>query len=144
MTAPHLKPMKSSLASVVLVCAAFSAFAQSDFRCTVTTVISAPELPPAQQQFLDQSYVGKDFTVERRTGQMAGVLKILSPVSPQIIDAGSPENGFKMVATMRREQGAGGGTAVYSLVINTFDEAPRKPFLFTYNATAYVGTCVTF
>jgi hypothetical protein len=42
--------------------------------------------------------------------------RILSPLSPQIIDAGGPENGFEMVATMRREQGAGAGTAVYSMV----------------------------
>lgn len=93
---------------------------------------------------LHSTYVGKKFTVERRTGNIAGILKIFSPVDPQIIDIGGSENSFKMVATMRLEQGAGAGTAIYSLVVNTFDPSVIKPFLFTYNATAYVGTCVTF
>ena len=115
-----------------------------DFRCKVDSVISAPALRAAERRMLDETYVGKEFTVARRTGQMAGVLKVLSPVDPQIIDIGGMANGFKMVATMRRDQGAGSGSAVYSLVVNTFDDAPAKPFLFTYNATAYVGTCVMF
>lgn len=128
---------------MALLCTAGVAHAQ-DFRCKVDQIISAAPLSAQAQTFLNQSYLGKEFTVERRTGQMAGVLKILSPVATQVIDMGDKENGFKMVATMRKEQGLGAASAVYALVINTFDEAARKPFMFTNNATAYVGSCTNF
>ena len=128
---------------VAILCATGAVNAQ-DFRCKVDQVLSAAPLNPQAQTFLNQTYVGKEFTVERRTGQMAGVLKVLSPVASQVIDLGDQANGFKMVATMRREQGLGASSAVYMLVINTFDDAPRKPFMFTNNGTAYVGSCTTF
>lgn len=135
----------TTLFTVLLVwCSAAQSQDWRDFRCTISAVISAPKLPAAQQAFLNSTYVGREFTVERQSGQMAGALKVLSPVAPQIIDRGDKDNGFKMVATMRREQGAGSGTAIYSLAINTFDAAPEKPFLFTNNATAYIGTCLLF
>lgn len=128
---------------------AFSVFpwlshAQTDFRCKISTVVAAAHLPTQSQAFLNTTYVGKEFTLERRTGQMAGVLKVLSPVNPQIIDPGDKNNSFKMVATMRREQGQGAASAVYTLVINTFEESAVKPFLFTNNAEAYIGTCTAF
>ena len=115
-----------------------------DFRCKVDQIISAAPLNTQSQTFLNQTYLGKEFTVERRTGQMAGVLKILSPVASQVIDTGDKDNAFKMVATMRKEQGLGAASAVYALVINTYDEAARKPIMFTNNATAYVGSCTNF
>ncbi|RZI54719.1 MAG: hypothetical protein EOP12_01330 [Pseudomonas sp.] len=129
-----------------VIISASSVFAQTvgDFRCKVHLVTSASSLTAAEQRLLDSTYVGKEFTVERRTGHMAGALKILSPVDPQIIDSGSSENSFKMIASMRRDQGIGAGTAIYSLVINTFDSNFNKPFLFTYNTTAYRGTCLAF
>ena len=128
---------------LALLCTAGAAYAQ-DFRCKVDQIISAAPLNAQGQTFLNQTYLGKEFTVERRTGQMAGVLKILSPVATQVIDMGDKDNGFKTVATMRKEQGLGAASAVYALVINTFDEAARKPFMFTNNATAYMGSCTNF
>lgn len=145
-----MKILSSSTSKLFLTCClissgdAISAQELPDFRCEVHSVISAPTLKTSEQRLLDNTYVGKEFTVERRTGHMAGILKILSPVNPQIIDTGSSENSFKMVASMRRDQGVGAGSAIYSLVVNTFDTSIEKPFLFTYNATAYVGVCVTF
>jgi hypothetical protein len=134
------------IAAITASLLAFSplVLAAQDFRCRVTSVVSAPQLTPQAQDLLDRSYLGKEFTVERRTGQMTGALKVLSPVPAQVIDYGSNDNSFKMVATMRKDQGAGAGTAVYSLVINTFDNPQAMPFLFTNNATAYVGTCTSF
>ena len=137
-------PSATWFAALLACCSAAQSQDWKDFKCTISVVISAPKLPPAQQAFLDSTYVGKEFTVERQSGRMAGALKVLSPVTPQVIDLGDKDSGFKMVATMRRAQGAGHGTAIYSLAINTFDDAPAKPFLFTNNATAYVGTCLPF
>lgn len=137
-------PSTACLAVLLAWCSVAQSQDWQDFKCTISAVISAPKLPPAQEAFLNSTYVGKEFTVERQSGRMAGALKVLSPVAPQVIDPGDKDNGFKMVATMRREQGAGHGTAIYSLAINTFDDAPAKPFLFTNNATAYVGTCLPF
>lgn len=136
---PHLPTLLLSM-----LVAAAQAQTSSDFRCTVHRVIPAPALPTPELEFLRATYVGKDFTVDRRSGVMAGVLKMRSTTQPQVIDFGSADNSFKVVTTMRRDQGAGFGSSVYLLVINTFDRAAEKPFLFTDNATAYTGTCVPF
>ncbi|CAN7782276.1 hypothetical protein LJR175_008205 [Variovorax sp. LjRoot175] len=134
------------LACLVLAFVGTAAQAQAltDFRCTIDRVVPAPALPQAQLDFLRHSYVGKEFTVERKTGVMAGVKKMHSTTQPQVIDIGGDQNSFKVVTTMRRDQGAGAGSNVYVLVVNTFDAATKKPFLFTDNAEAYIGTCVPF
>lgn len=137
---------QSTWSALALVIVAVPASAQSltDFRCTIDRVVPAPALPKPQLDFLRQSYEGKEFTVERRTGVMAGVKKMASTTQPQVIDIGSDQNSYKVVTTMRRDQGVGFGSNVYVLVINTFDAAAKKPFLFTDNAEAYIGTCVPF
>ena len=75
---------------------------------------------------------------------MAGSLKNSYVTDPQVIDYGSTENSYKVVATMRKEQGAGVGSSIYALTINEYDESDRKPFIFLQNDEAFLGWCEHF
>jgi len=124
--------------------AAFSAIAASDYRCTIARRLSAASESSATQKMLASYYVGKQFTVDRRTGVMAGILKNASVTMPQVVDHGSSENAFKVVTTLRREEGIGFGSDIYALAINEYDESALKPFAFLWNDVVYMGTCEHF
>lgn len=86
----------------------------------------------------------KEFTVDRRSGVMAGSLKNSYATDPVVIDSGSKGNYFKAIATMRRDQGAGAGSTVFTLVVKEYDDMPKKPFVFLADVIVYFGTCVYF
>lgn len=113
-------------------------WAAEDFRCTIESTVAAKEKP------INRIFIGKQFTVERRTGLMAGALKNSYVTDPQVIDYGSSENSFKAVATMRKDQGAGVGSSIYALTINEYDDSDRKPFIFLQNDEAFLGWCEHF
>ncbi|WP_455805076.1 hypothetical protein [Pseudomonas fluorescens] len=115
-----------------------NAWAAEDFRCTIESTVAAKEKP------INRIFIGKQFTVERRTGFMAGALKNSYVTDPQVIDYGSTENSYKAVTTMRKDQGAGGGSSIYALTINEYDESDRKPFIFLQNDEAFLGWCEHF
>ena len=121
-----------------------SAQALQDYRCLIERVATAGTPPNKSLEFQAQNYVGKEFTVERRTGLMAGVLKNSYLTKPQVIDLGTNDNSYKVVTTLRREEGAGRGSNVYTLVVNEYVKPPRKPFVFLENDSLYFGTCVHF
>ena len=72
---------------------------------------------------------------------MSGALKNNYITKPEIIDPGSKDNSFKSIATLRKEQGVGGGSAVFTLVINEYLETSTKPFVFLSNDVVYFGNC---
>jgi hypothetical protein len=113
-----------------------------DYRCVIERVETANN--DTNAKVLYRNYFGKEFTVERKTGIMAGALKNNYVTVPQIIDFGSRENSFKAVATMRREQGVGAGSNAYILTVNEYVESERKPFLFVQNDEAFFGYCTHF
>ncbi|WP_218244067.1 hypothetical protein [Pseudomonas sp. Irchel s3h14] len=115
-----------------------NAWAAEDFRCRIESTVAAKEKP------INRIFIGKQFTVERRTGLMAGALKNSYVTDPQVIDYGSTENSYKAVATMRKDQGAGVGSSIYALTINEYDESDRKPFIFLQNDEAFLGWCEHF
>ncbi|WP_448106952.1 hypothetical protein [Pseudomonas azerbaijanoccidentalis] len=123
---------------MVALAAATNAWAAEDYSCTIESTVAAKEKP------INRIFIGKQFTVERRTGLMAGALKNSYVTDPQLIDYGSTENSFKTVATMRKDQGAGVGSSIYALTINGYDERDRKPFIFLQNDEAFLGWCEHF
>lgn len=129
--------MKAWMGMVTLV-ATTNVWATDDYRCTIENTIAAKEKP------INRIYISKQFTVERRTGLMAGALKNSYVTDPQVIDYGSTENSYKAVATMRKDQGAGVGSSIYALTINEYDEGDRKPFIFLQNDEAFLGWCEHF
>jgi hypothetical protein len=117
---------------------ATSAWAAEDYRCTIESTVAAKE------KSVNRIYIGKQFTIEKRTGLMAGALKNSYVTEPQVIDYGSPENSYKVVATMRKEQGAGVGSSIYALTVNEYEEGAKKPFIFLSNDEAFIGWCEHF
>lgn len=114
------------------------AIAVTDYRCTIERTDSATV------NSVGHLFIGKQFTVERRTGLMAGALKNSYVTAPQVIDPGSTENSFKVVTTMQLDQGLGVGSAVYALVINEYQDGPRKNFVFLEGGDVYFGWCEHF
>jgi hypothetical protein len=128
----------------LLFIATFSAQADTDYQCTIQRVSTAEAAPNQTLQLNETSYIGKQFSVERKTGIMAGALKNSYATKPQVIDSGSKENAFKVVTTMRIEQGAGAGSNIFALTINEYDKSPRKPFVFLDNDVVFFGACEHF
>lgn len=118
--------------------------AASDYRCTIARRLAVAPESSATQKMQESNYVGKQFTVERRTGIMAGILKNTYLTKPQVIDAGSSENSFKVVTTLRREEGVGVGSNIYALTVNEYDKSIHKPFVFLENDVVFSGTCEHF
>ncbi|MEG3035611.1 MAG: hypothetical protein RR877_09030 [Aurantimicrobium sp.] len=128
--------MRAWTADALLALAgATNVWAAEDFRCTIESTVAAKEKP------INRIFIGKQFTVERRTGLMAGALKNSYVTDPQVIDYGSTENSYKAVATIRKDQGAGVGSSIYALTINEYDKGDRKPFIFLQNDEAFLGWC---
>lgn len=129
---------------LVLFLAVSSARADSDYRCIIQRISTAEAAPNPTLQFHEKNYVGKQFTVERRTGVMVGTLKNSYVTRPQVIDLGSKDNSFKVIATMRLEEGAGRGSNIYALTINEYDKSPKKPFVYLENDVVFFGSCEHF
>ena len=121
--------------ALLALAGATNVWAAEDFRCTIESTVAAKEKP------INRIFIGKQFTVERRTGLMAGALKNSYVTDPQVIDYGSTENSYKAVATIRKDQGAGVGSSIYALTINEYDKGDRKPFIFLQNDEAFLGWC---
>jgi hypothetical protein len=124
--------------ALLTLAATTHAWAAEDYRCTIESTVAAKE------KLINRIYIGKQFTVEKRTGLMAGALKNSYVTDPQVIDYGSTENSYKAVATMRKDQGAGVGSSIYALTINEYDEGDRKSFIFLQNDEAFLGWCEHF
>ncbi|MBI1174118.1 MAG: hypothetical protein GC139_02495 [Sideroxydans sp.] len=117
--------------------------ADEDYRCTINRVSLAGDESGANFKLL-QTYIGKEFTVERRTGLMAGALKNSYVTKPQVVDYGSAANSYKVVTTMRMAEGAGYGSNIYALTINEYEKSLKKPFVFLSNDEIYFGSCTHF
>jgi hypothetical protein len=115
-----------------------------DYRCIIERVATADAPPNAHLDFQIKNYLGKEFTVERRTGMMAGALKNSYITKPEVIDAGSDDNSYKAVTTLRKEQGAGRGSNAYVLIVSEYKKGPAKPFTFLDNDDVFFGTCFHF
>lgn len=114
-----------------------------DYRCTVHTLV-APGMSAKVFEMQTNIHVGKQFTVERRTGVMAGVLKNAYVTKPEVIDSGSDQNSFKVVNTLRVGQAGAVGSNVYTLVVSEHETSPHKPFIFLENDVVYTGICEHF
>ena len=131
------------LVSVTLCLIASSAYSASDYRCVVARRISAGQESVDVQKMQENTYIGKEFTVERQTGLMAGVLKFSSFTKPQIIDSGSTDNSFKVISSVSANEGLG-GTIIYALTINEYERSDTKAFVFLASDIVYLGTCKHF
>jgi hypothetical protein len=135
--------MKLQSLSVLVMFAASTAEAQTlpDYRCRIDRVATSDRPPNSQLDFMAKNYIGKEFNVDRRTGVMTGALRNTFITRPDVIDRGNEDNSYKVVTTLRLEQGAGRGSNVYVLVVNEYKRTQEKPFVFLSNDAAYFGMC---
>lgn len=137
--------MRVLLLVVCMVMAFIVSTAQAgvDYLCTVKRVTSA-EGETKSNSYL-QAAVGKQFTVDRATGNMTGVLKSSPVNAPDVIDIGNQESSYKVIAALRPGQGAlGPGSNIYALTIMEFLKGAIKPFVFLVNHEVYLGECKHF
>jgi hypothetical protein len=116
--------------------------AWADYRCKVERLYNAAgEGKDSIVHQQRKTWIGKEFSVARLTGTMSGALKNNYLTRPVIVDSGSANNSFKVVATLTKEQSIGGGSAVFTLIVNEYVDTPQKPFVFLSNDDVYFGQC---
>jgi hypothetical protein len=113
----------------------------SNYKCTIERVSFASGDTGNSYELYKKLYLGKGFTVDRKSGVMVGELKNSYVTEPQVIDYGSSENSYKVIASMRKEQGAGAGSNIYALTIEEFESGAKKPFVFLQNDKVFFGFC---
>lgn len=75
---------------------------------------------------------------------MAGTLKNAHITKSEVIDIGSVGNSYKVISTLKLEQGAGRGSNVYMLVVQEYVKGFEKPFIFANNDELYFVNCIPF
>ncbi|MCL4537061.1 MAG: hypothetical protein M1610_05670 [Nitrospirae bacterium] len=135
-----------NIALVIFMLLVFStAYAGDDYKCKIIRLSLAEGDSGNIYNMYIKNYIGKEFTVERNSGLMSGALKNSYVTKPQVIDRGSKlNNSYKVVTTMKVEEGAGVGSNIYALNILEYVESPNKPFVFMENEVVYFGSCVHF
>lgn len=118
--------------------------AGSDYRCAIGRVSLAQGDNGPTYDMYKRNYLGKEFTIERVSGLMAGVLKNSFVTKPQIIDTGSNSNSYKVVTTMRSGEGAGAGSNIYALTVLEYEKTSKKPFIYLQNDVVFFGRCEHF
>ena len=141
-----MSPLWSSI--TVLFAASVTGLASAqilfpDYRCRIEDV-AMPGLTESSADYWRKQLKGKEFSVERRTGLMAGALKNSYDTKPDVIDRGSNENSFKVVTTLRSGQGVGPGSYVLVLIVREYVQGSRKPFTYLENDRLYSGICEHF
>jgi hypothetical protein len=119
--------MKSTLIFIATVIFSVSAYAGNDFKCTVHDAFTL-----GMNGNIDQSSnvakisLGKEFTVNRQTGQITGggFVNTMSGQMPQVYDYLPSENGYKAITIYKPN------FTVDYLQINEYVESPKKPFIY--------------
>lgn len=115
-----------------------------DYRCTIDRLSLAQGDTGATYDLYKKNYVGEQFTIERKSGIMAGVLKNSYSTRPQVIDWGSKNNSYKVVTTMKIKQGAGAGSNIHALTVLEYEQGTKKPFVYLDNEAVFFGYCEHF
>lgn len=119
-------------------------FASQDYKCVIERLDHAGVGKIDSPSFYFDMYIGKEFSVNRRTGIMSGALDNSFINSPIVVDVGSSDNSYKAVNFLKKEQGAGAGTNIYALTVNEYVETEKKPFIFLRNDEVFYGYCTHF
>lgn len=117
------------------------AYAASDYSCTIEKRISAMPETEQARKIQEKAFIGKQFTVERETGIMAGALQNAFTNDPEIIDDGAEGRDYKVVSTLKSDEGHLYGSNIYALTISGNGKSSGQPFAFMENLLVYLGQC---
>lgn len=118
-----------------------SANNQPNYYCKINRVVMPASNSEDVLRYAEKTYVGEIFSVERETGLMTGIVKNSYVTKPVVIDMGSTENSYKVISTLRPDEGLGPGSNIYALTINEYEAMQDKSFVFLSNDSVYLGTC---
>jgi len=124
---------------ILILIFSFQAFAFNDYKCLINNVVTANS-EGELIEIGDKSVINKIFTVDRKTGAMAGPIKNNYFSNPEVLDYGSQENSFKVLSTMKNEI----TTNIYVLTVEEFADSSKKPFVFLSNTDVFYGYCEHF
>jgi hypothetical protein len=111
-----------------------------DYKCKIDRVFEST----IKEDVILKSFLGQEFTVDRKTGIMVGSLKNSYITKPQVIDLGSKENSYKVIASLKVSEGVSVGSNIYALTIDEFEPGNNKPFVFLENNEVFFGSCVHY
>ncbi|MFT4756956.1 MAG: hypothetical protein ACI91R_001606 [Vicingaceae bacterium] len=128
--------LKISLACVV-ICSSFLAYSveqKTDYKCTIKNANQiTKDGKPAEVESWN-FYLGKEFTVERKSGVISGkqFKNNIASIKPIVYDHFA--NGYSVIAATNDQ--------VYSyLQVNNFEESQKKPFILIQTNVVLTGIC---
>ena len=115
------------LSGILGILVASNCYAGEDFKCVVTEsveLLKNGEL--SRETNVARSNIGKEFVVNRRTGQMTGggFTNTMSGQMPKVYNHLPQENGFKALTIYEPDY------TIDYLKINEYVDGPEKPFLY--------------
>lgn len=129
---------KRLIATLIFTLPTWSAFAQpipTELECTIVAEYDLK--PEGTLKAIEYPSKGERFMVSRRTGIIMGKRFSNDREKITIFDAGSPQQGFKMVSI-----NTSGYVHPTYLQINVFQDAPKKEFMMIWVGSRVVsGTC---
>ncbi|WP_417455793.1 hypothetical protein [Kordiimonas sp.] len=128
------------LAIAVVLLSGTPVAAVDDYLCEIMGTGRVVASGQFEETNILKMYVGRKFSVDRKTGMMSGALKNNYHSMPRLVDRGSKDNSFKVMTVDVFEN----TTNVYVLNIGEFEEGPNKPFIFYENSSVYYGRCRHF
>ena len=134
------KKYNLALSLFLAACSNLADASGPDYKCKIERISSAEGDSGTTYDF-NKFYLGEEFTIDRQSGVMVGILKNSYVTQPEVIDYGSTGNSYKVIAAMRKDQGAGAGSNIYALTVNEYESAPKKPFVFLRNDEVFFGYC---
>lgn len=128
--------MRTSLPACVLCLVAAPVLAGPDsYVCTIQSFSRLNE-GGALTSDRGDPILGEEFVVDRGSGRIMGKYIASAGYETKVLDPGSIQQSFKMVASTTV-----GFKKVLYLQVHEFNKAERKPFLLVDASLIYAGTC---
>jgi hypothetical protein len=112
------------------------AVAFSGYKCTIQHSLNLGQDGSTQPHPAAQSYLKKEFIVDRASGRMLGDISSNLLWKHEVRDLGSDKDSYKSIYTTQPPY-----VHVRILQILEFQDGPVKPFLLIENTAMHTGTC---
>jgi hypothetical protein len=134
--------MKSAIVLITSVLFSLSTYASNNFKCSVLDAFTLGKNGKIDQSSnVAKNALGKEFTVNRQTGQITGggFVNTMSGQMPQVFDYLPFENGYKAITIYTPN------FTVDYLQINEYIESLKKPFVYKGAwGTTVTGLCTYY
>lgn len=134
--------MKSAIVLLISIFFSVSTYASNNFKCSVLDAFTLGDNGKIDQSSkVAKNALGKEFTVNRQTGQITGggFVNTMSGQMPQVFDYLPSENGYKAITIYTPN------FTVDYLQINEHIESPKKSFVYKGAwGTTVTGLCTYY